>query len=113
MKDLIDVDLVISESTTAGLEAAFNLKPVLFVYSKRSRKYIDTKRSYDFSYSQDLIKYFHVIDFDSTDCKKKLIAFLEDLCFKIGNKHMEINRSEFLEYFGQPFDFNAWEKLSR
>lgn len=112
MTDLIDVDLVISESTTAGLEAAFHLDPVLFVYSKKSKKYIDTKKSYDFPYSQDLKKYFRIIDFDSLDCKKNLMAVLPDLCFKIENKHMEENRSEFLEYFGKPFNFNAWEKLS-
>lgn len=112
MTDLIDVDLVISESTTAGLEAAFNLNPVLFVYSKKSRKYIDTKRSYDFSYSRDLKKYFNVIDFDSLDCKENLIAALQKLCFKEDNECKLRKLSMPLEYFGQPFDFKMWETYS-
>jgi hypothetical protein len=109
MKDLTDVDLVISESTTAGLEAAFCLKPVLFVYSKKSRKYIDTKRSYDFSYSRDLKKYFNVVDFDSLDCKKNLKAVILNSCFKTENEYESKKLSILLEYFGEPFNFKVWE----
>lgn len=112
MTDLTNADLVISESTTAGLEAAFHLNPVLFVYSKKSRRYIDTKKSYDFSYSRDLEKYFDIIDFDSFDCTKYLIAALLNLCFKTEYEYESIKRSQLLEYFGKPFNFNAWEELS-
>jgi len=112
MADLTNVDLVISESTTAGLEAAFRLNPVLFVYSEKSRRYIDTKRSYDFSYSRDLYKYFNVIDFDSFDCIKHLTTALLNICFKTESEYSVKKQLEFLEYFGKPFNFSAWEELS-
>jgi len=112
MSDLTNVDLVISESTTAGLEAAFHLNPVLFVCSKKSRRFIDTKRSYDFSYSQDLEKYFHVIDFDSCNSTKHLTEALLNLSFKTEYENESKKQLQLLEYFGKPFDFNAWEKIS-
>jgi len=112
MSDLTNVDLVISESTTAGLEAAFHLNPVLFVCSKKSRRFIDTKRSYDFSYSRDLEKYFHVIDFDSCNSTKHLTEALLNLSFKTEYENESKKQLQLLEYFGKPFDFNAWEKIS-
>jgi len=111
-EDLENTDLVISESTTAGLEAAFQLKPIIFIYSKRSKKYVDTKRSYKFSYASDLKKYFSVIDIDSKTSEKVLALEINNLILnsELNDAKMN-NRLVILDYFGKPFDFSIWKEL--
>ena len=111
-EDLENTDLVISESTTAGLEAAFQIKPIVFIYSKKSKKYVDTKRSYKFSYASDLKKYFSVIDIDSKNSEKVLALEINRLILNSELNEAEVNNQlVILDYFGKPFDFSIWEEL--
>jgi len=111
-EDLEDTDLVISESTTAGLEAAFQLKPVIFIYSKKSRKYIDTKKSYKFSYASDLKKYFSLINIDGKNFEKVLALEINNLIVNPELNDAKTNhRSVTLDFFGKPFDFEIWKEL--
>jgi len=111
-EDVENVDLIISESTTAGLEAAFQLKPILFIYSKKSKKFVDTKRSYKFSYASDLKKYFKLIDIDSITSQNILSTEINNLIFNSEiNDTKNNDRLVTLDYFGKPFDFNFWKEL--
>jgi len=107
--DLELTDLVISESTTAGLEASFTRKPVIFISSKKSKKFIDTRRSYLFSYSNDLEDFFYVINFEDRNSDKLLtFALMTYIGCDQGSK--DINRLN-LTYFGEPFNFSLWSEL--
>lgn len=111
-EDLENTDLVISESTTAGLEAAFHIKPIVFIYSKKSKKYVDTKRSYKFSYASDLKRYFSVIDIDSKNYEKVLALEMNNLILNSELNDAKVNNQlVILDYFGKPFDFRIWKEL--
>jgi hypothetical protein len=113
--DLSEADLVISELTTAGLEAAFRKIPVIFVGSNSSIRFLDSMAGYNYSFAKDIPLLFNLINLSKeTDLEllKKLIyslIFLNDETYNLKSKLL-LNDSD-LELFGKPFELNLWYKL--
>ena len=113
-EDLKTTNIIISELSTASLEAAFSCVSTLFICSSRSPKRLDTKKSMRFTYANDLKKYFNVIDLDNgfSDLFLALSNAYEELNFLfLKNNAVEKTFKE-LSFFAEPFDFNKWHEIT-
>lgn len=114
-EDLQSSDLIISELSTAGLEAAFKAIPVLFVSSSSSPKRLDSNKSYEFTYAKDLYDYFNVVKVEEYNSIEILSEYLQKIF--ILKKHSDYDPLVVdkifsdLEFFAKPFDFPKWSKL--
>jgi hypothetical protein len=107
-KDLEGKDLVFSEITTAGLEAAFSGIPTIFVKSKKSPRFLDTRRCYKYAFSSELINFFYIIDL--TEFKSNYVDIIKSIFSqKILNQHDDLN----ISYFGVPFEYRKWNEISK
>ena len=113
--DLSSIDFVIADCTTAALEAAFSGLDVVFIGSKRSPRYIDTLKVYNFSFSKDLHSFFPVINLSKFLSTRKLSKvfklFLENIeltADKPGHKH---SRCLKYGYFAEPLKVEKMEKI--
>jgi len=106
--DLRDIDFVISDCTTAALEAIFAGLEVIFIGSRNSPRYIDTMKIYNFSFSKDLYSFFPVINLSSFFSTKKLknkaneILRRNDLIQK--NPAMRLHPLDSYSYFALPLN---------
>ena len=113
--DLNEADLVISELTTAGLEAAFRKIPVIFIGSNASIRFLDSMAGYNYSFAESIPIAFNLINLSKKtdlDLLEKLIyslIYLNDETHNFESKLL-LNESN-LELFGKPFDLNIWYKL--
>ena len=114
-EDLQSSDLIISELSTAGLEAAFKAIPVLFVSSTSSPKRLDSYKSYEFTYAKDLYDYFNVVKLEENNSIEVLYQYLQKIF--ILKKHLDYDPLVVdkifsdLEYLAKPFDFPKWSDL--
>jgi hypothetical protein len=113
--DLGDSHIVLSELTTAGIEAALSGCRVIFVGSKRSPRYLDTSMGYRFFFARELPKYFEYIEFDSRLDQIRLATIIISLIS--GNLNLETNwplkfsSKKELTYFAEEFDLAKWDSL--
>ena len=116
-QDILSSDLIISELSTAGLEAAFKAIPVIFIASTNSPKRLDSNKSYDFTYAKDLYNYFNVIHLEEDNSTEALYKYLQKIF--ILKKHLDYKPLVVdkifsdLEYLAKPFDFTKWSNLIR
>ena len=113
--DLPSIDFVITDCTTAALEAAFSGLDIVFIGSKRSPRYIDTLKVYNFSFSKDLQSFFPVINLSKYLSTRKLSKvfklFLEKIEFtedKLGHKHSKHSK---YGYFAEPLKVEKMKKI--
>ena len=113
--DLSSIDFVIADCTTAALEAAFSGLDVVFIGSKRSPRYIDTLKVYNFSFSKDLHSFFPVINLSKFLSTRKLskvfkllLENIELTADKPGHKH---SRCLKYGYFAEPLKVEKMEKI--
>ena len=99
-EDLEGVDLVISELSTVGLESSFNHKPVFFIGSKKSPRYLDTIKGYSFEFANELHKYFPVINLSKNNDLKALQFHFKKI---INQSHISSSKKSLL-YFAEPMD---------
>jgi hypothetical protein len=114
-QDLQSTDLIISELSTAGLEAAFKAIPVIFIASTNSPKRLDSNKSYEFTYAKDLYNYFNVVHLEEDNSIEVLYQYLQKIF--ILKKHLDYDPLVVdkifsdLEYLAKPFDFPKWSNL--
>jgi hypothetical protein len=114
-QDLQSSDLIISELSTAGLEAAFKAIPVIFIASTNSPKRLDSNKSYEFTYAKDLYNYFNVVHLEEDNSIEVLYQYLQKIF--ILKKHLDYDPLVIdkifsdLEYLAKPFDFPKWSNL--
>ena len=99
-EDLKGVDLVISELTTAGLEISFKHKPVFFIGSKKSPRYLDTVKGYSFEFANELHKHLPVINLSKNNDLKALQFHFT----KIINQSSISSYKRSQLYFGEPLN---------
>jgi len=114
-QDVKNADLIISELSTAGLEAAFRGIPVLFIFSSKSPKRLDSKRSLKFTYAKDLYRFFQVINLEDSDAIKLFGQYLQNIFIL---KHQseynpELVNQKFseLKFLAEPIDLNKWSNI--
>jgi len=114
--DLAGVNLVFSELTTAGLEAAFEKIPTIFIGSNQSPRFITTFRVFHFSFAQDLFNYFPIIKLDSKSDSQKLTKFLNKFIEGRFRNSLDTNEnfniSKKLTFLAEAFDYDKWESES-
>jgi hypothetical protein len=96
--DLPGVDLVISDCTTAALECLACGYKVIFIGSSHSPRFLDTMKIYDFSFSQDLKKFFPIINLSKSRAEQRLYNEIYYLIY---------NTKEIEPYSNFLFDFNS------
>lgn len=114
-EDLIKVDIVFSELTTAALEAAHQGIPIVFVGSSKSPRYITTNKSYNYSFARDLRKFFEVINLDYDESIIRISELLTRLVksqstslhsvLANGVKHLDIS------FFLEQLNYETWAKI--
>ena len=113
--DLSNIDFVIADCTTAALEAAFSGLDIVFIGSKRSPRYIDTIKVYNFSFSKDLHRFFPVINLSKFLSTRKLSKvfkiFLEKIELAEDNLgHKQIRHLKY-HYLAEPLKIEKMEKI--
>jgi hypothetical protein len=110
--DFQQANLVISELTTAGLEAAFSGLPVIFVSSKKSPRFLDSSRGYRYTFAHGICDDFFYVQFQKFFPKNTLSLFHEQIWsqfIELGQSKKVIKPSkELLNYYAEPFDFQKW-----
>lgn len=114
-QDLINSDVIISELSTAGLEAGFKGIPVFFIYSSTSLKRLDSKRSLKFTYLKDLHRFFQVINLEDKD---SINLFSQNLQKIFNLKHRTAYNPELinrkfneLKFLAEPMNLDKWSKI--
>ena len=111
--DFLGADLVFSELTTAGLEAAFSGLPVIFVSSKKSPRFLDSSKGYDYSFANKISKHFYYIKFRRFFSITHLpIILKQPVLHQTGLGNFEFagkpNALE-LDFYAKPFNFTEWD----
>jgi hypothetical protein len=113
--DLCTTDITICELSTAALEAAFSAVPTIFVNSKQSVKRLDTNKAFNFTFAQDLAKYFQVICLDDENAGNKLLSALVSALENYDRLLLSANLIETtfqnLSFFAEPFNFDKWKNI--
>lgn len=114
--DFDQTDLVLSELTTAGLEAAFRSIPVVFLGSNSSIRFLDSMAGYNYSFAQPLKRHFELLNLSSgSDLEKLKLIFEYLLGSKLiaikSNLKLHLTPSE-MDIFATSFDFEPWNRLT-
>jgi len=111
--DFLEADLVLSELTTAGLEAAFGGLPVIFVSSKKSPRFLDTSKGYEYSFANKISRHFSYIKFRRFFSIKLIPIIPKQSIFeKSGLSKFKVAsklRIRDLDYYAKPFNFMEWD----
>lgn len=111
--DFINTRLVLSELTTAGLEACFRRIPTFFIGCKASKKYLDSVRGYNYSFAEDLVTEGLFINLSR---KPELNKFAKKLSLLFTLQY-ETEQIKFqlsnINFYAEFFDFENWNKLIR
>jgi hypothetical protein len=112
-EDFASADIVFSELTTAGLEAAFEKLPVIFVGSNKSPRYLTTYKAFQFSFGKDLLEDFVVLDLGLksslhilTNLFDKLFKYKQD---NYANNYQNRFGSRKLSFYAEEFNFHKWD----
>ena len=113
--DLERSNLVISELTTAGLEAAFIKIPVIFVGSNASERFLDTMAGYNYSFANIIPRYFNLINLSDTSNLENFQTLLtsiltednETLYYKL---KLLVEESD-MNFFAETFNSKTWLNL--
>lgn len=109
--DFQDKDLVISELTTAGLEACFREIPTFFIGSHSSKRYLDSARAFNFSFANDLVKdglYTNLSRYNGVEQFSRKLSLLMNQ--KINNLTLKENKLD-IDFYSEIFNFEFWENL--
>ncbi len=113
--DLDQSDLVISELTTAALEAAFTRKPVIFISAKKSPRFLDSSRGYVYSFASKVHNHFYYIQFPRFIPLRLIPKYFKKANSKklIYNALLESNSpiSSILDYYAIPFNFDRYSTI--
>jgi len=109
--DFLDKSLVISELTTAGLEACFRQLPTIFIGCNKSEKFLDSVRGYKFSFAEDLILEGLFVNLNRKHDFYKFVTILSQLLTELGDTvEISIHLSN-VNFYAELFDFDAWNRL--
>ena len=107
-KDFEGKDLVFSELTTAGLEAAFSGIPTIFLKSRKSPRFMDMSRYYRYAFSSEIKDFFFIIDLTDSELNSKYVNVIESFfCQKNLNHFNALD----ISYFGVPFKNVKWNDI--
>jgi len=114
-EDLAQTQLIFSELTTAGLEAALSGYSVIFIGSKRSPRYLDSSMAYRYTFAQEVPKFFEYIEMDKKSDQERLSIIMDSFLFDYPKsfKHLmpENHSLERLTYFAEGFNLERWNSL--
>ena len=105
--------MVFSELTTAGLEAAFEKIPTVFIGSNQSPRFITTFRVFQFSFAKDLFNHFLVVKIDSKADSRKLTQMFNQIIDGRFRNLFDSSENFYLpkklSFFAEAFDYSKWE----
>lgn len=104
-KDFEGKDIVFSELTTAGLEAAFSGIPTIFLKSRKSPRFMDMSRYYRYAFSSEIKDFFFIIDLTYTKLNSDNVNTIESFFCHKNRKHFEALD---ISYFGVPLKNRKW-----
>lgn len=111
--DLCATDISICELSTAALESAFSAVPTIFINSKQSVKRLDTNKAFNFTFAQDLAKYFQVICLEDKNPGNELLSgflnVLENYDRLLLSDNLIETTFQNLSFFAEPFNFDKWQ----
>jgi len=109
--DFLDKSLVISELTTAGLEACFRQLPTIFIGCNKSEKFLDSVRGYKFSFAEDLILEGLFVNLNRRHDFYKFVTIFSQLLTGLGDTaEISVHLSN-INFYAELFDFDAWNRL--
>lgn len=113
--DLAGIDFVITDCTTAALEAAFSGLDIVFIGSKQSPRYIDTIKVYKFSFSKDLNRFFPVVNLSKYFSTRRLSKVFQVFLEKIEITEENLNHKDTIylkyRYFAEPLKVEKMQKI--
>jgi len=113
--DIESSNLVVSELTTAGLEASFMKIPVIFVGSNASARFLDTMSGYKYSFANIIPRYFNLVNLSKAsdlDIFQTLITSLLAEDNKTVNYKLKLLvQDSDIKFFAETFNSKIWLNL--
>lgn len=106
-----NTDLVVSELTTAGLEAKFRGIRTYFVGSHASPRFLDSAAGYNFSFAQPIKESKNFFNLSINKDFNRLVGSLANLSVNDLGGYRTLDYLENINFYAEPFDFTKWNSL--